>query len=128
MPRRTVAATACAMTAVAMSATPATAWTDDPMNIVVQIASDTTPDSVQKVFDARDVVIGDGPELTAEDLLEPSAQCGAVEVDIDPDERTITVSSTEPGCAAGWVSLGVFDSGELWDLGVTVTTNELVTR
>ena len=124
MLRRTTAAAACTAALVALIASPADALAQ-PVDIEVIIASDTTPDADAKVFLAENVTVGDGPELTEDDLVAPSAQCGAVEVDIDPDVQTITVRSTDTDCVAGAVTL-VIASEELWTLGTELTSNGLV--
>lgn len=124
---RATAAAACTAAVIgSVAAAPASAH-EPPFvhDLQVTIGSETETGWVRTVFDAGRVVLSDGPELTAEDLEGPASHCGAVEVDIDHERRTITVTSTEPGCTADVVSMGI-DSAVLWHAGLEVATNQLV--
>lgn len=127
MLQRTVAACAGAATVIAIAASPASGLTE-PVTITVVIHPAGAPlDSPSKTFRATGVTVGDGPEVTEDHLVVDSeGACGAVEVDIDPDARSIAVTATDPGCAVVSVSVGI-RSAELWNLGVEPASNELVT-
>jgi len=123
--RRPTAVAACAVTLLAVGVAPATALTQ-PVDIAVLLAQTTAEDSPVKAFVVEGVVVGDGPELTAEDLLAEESDdiCGAVEVDIDPEAQTVTVTSTEDGCELGVLSVAVV-SDEI--ASFTVASDDLVT-
>jgi hypothetical protein len=125
--RRPTTAAACAVALLAIGATPATALTQ-PVDIAVLIALSTAEDAPVKAFVAEDVIVGDGPELTAEDLVPGEADeiCGAVEVDIDPDAQTVTATAVgdEVGCEVALLSVGVV-SDEV--ASFTVESDDLVT-
>src|SRR5215203_4592100 len=91
--RRSTTAAACAVALLAVGAAPATALTQ-PVDIFVLLASTTAVDSPAKGFVVEGVTVGDGPELTPDDLAPGSDDiCGAVEVDVDPQAQTVTVTS-----------------------------------
>ena len=127
MLRRSTTAAACAVTLLAIGATPATALTQ-PVDIAVLIASSTAPDAAVKAFLVEGVTVGDGPELTAEDLVpeESDDLCGAVEVDIDVEAQTVTatVPDAEVGCEVGLLSIAVV-SDQI--ASFTIESDDLVT-
>src|SRR5215207_9941137 len=104
--RRSTAAAACAVSLLAVGAAPATALTQT-VDILVILADSTGDDALGKVFLAQDVTVGAGPELTADHLVPEESDdiCGAVEVDIDPEAQTVTVTSADDGCELGAVSV-----------------------
>ena len=136
MLRRPTTAAACAVALLALSAAPATALTQ-PVDIAVLIAAPAGPDPeaapLLKAFAVEGVTPGAGPELTAADFVpvpdgaqDPADLCGSVDVDIDPDGQTVTVTGTadELPCEVGLVSVTILSE----EIGAAeLVLDELVT-
>jgi hypothetical protein len=96
----TVFSAAAATAALLATATAAGAAEDEPTYANLYASIDL-PDfsSGPMEFEALDVLVGDGPELTGDDLIaNPSEWCGDIEVDIDLDAMTITVTGGDDFC------------------------------
>ncbi|MFC5381380.1 hypothetical protein [Aquipuribacter nitratireducens] len=131
MRRRTVVSSVTSATVVTVSvlallaggAAPAAALVD-PVTITVRFYAGTGPGAEATIYRAEDVTVGEGAELTADDLVQPSSQCGSAEVDIDPGARTVTITSTDDGCVVPYTNF-VVETSELQIL--PPTSNGLVT-
>ena len=96
----TVFSAAAATAALLTTATAAGAAEDEPTYANLYASIDL-PDfsSGPMEFEALDVLVGDGPELTGDDLIaNPSEWCGDIEVDIDLEAMTITVTGGDDFC------------------------------
>lgn len=102
--RNTLLAMLCATGAVLVATTAPTAAITTPVDITVTLiyGGDT------RQFTVSDVVPGPGPELTEADENLNDGLCGAVEVDIDPDADTITLTGADGDCffEEAYVSIG----------------------
>lgn len=92
---------AAAATAALLATATAVGAAEDEPTYANLYASIDLPDfsSGPMEFEALDVLVGDGPELTGDDLIaNPSEWCGDIEVDIDLEAMTITVTGGEDHC------------------------------
>lgn len=93
------AVSAAAVAGLVGTATAASAADEDTYANIYAAIDLPTFGSGPMEFEATDVLVGPGPELTGDDLIaNPSDWCGDIEVDIDLDAMTITVTGGDSYC------------------------------
>ncbi|WP_062311351.1 hypothetical protein [Demequina rhizosphaerae] len=105
------AAGAAVATAALLGTSTAASATDDPEIHVGIMALLVAPseDLLMKMLLVDDVIVGDGPELTAADVLPESDDvCGDLEVDIDLVASTATITGTGEECEVMIAAMSVF--------------------
>ncbi|WP_062466074.1 hypothetical protein [Demequina maris] len=88
----------------------AVATTEIHASLLAMLAS-TGADMAVKMFSVDDVVVGDGPELTAADLdpdFTEGDMCGDLEIDIDLTTSTVAVTGTGDACEVSLAGVYVF--------------------
>lgn len=111
---------AAATAALVTSATAATAAGDDEAvyaDIYVSLDLPGLGDGPME-FEANGVLVGDGPELTADDLISnPSDWCGDIMVDVDLEAATLDVTGGEEPCnfTEAYLALSLSGAVELED-------------
>lgn len=126
----TAASAAAATAALLATATAAGAAEDEPTyaNIYVAIDLPDYSDGGPMEFEALDVLVGDGPELTGDDeIANPSGWCGDAEVDIDLTAMTITFTGGEEYCdfQEAYLAVELYGGTVLNNLEAEVTEDTL---